>query len=285
MYATTLDFNSLSTNSTLSMNKLNATSTTIFNNLNALSTNSTLSINNLNATSTTVFNNFNALSTNSTLSIYNLNATSTTIFNNLNSLSTNSTFNGTSISRAEMMSAGSLTIGSTDFNFGGNFYTGGVWTGTNTAGLMMECSDYSEIGIHDGGTRVTSFMQYVGGINQFYIGRDMGWGAIGQINTYGNLHVVSGNVYFNKSDLIFNDIVHDMKIQLYTGYGFGFNGGTLRYNAASDHRFYTGSTTTAIINSAGNLGIGTATPPARLDVYDNSMIVRGTNEGDTAILY
>jgi hypothetical protein len=53
--------------------------------------------------------------------------------------------NGTSISRAEMMSAGSLTLGSTDFNFGGNFYTGGVWTGTNTAGLMMECSDNSEI--------------------------------------------------------------------------------------------------------------------------------------------
>jgi hypothetical protein len=41
--------------------------------LNSLSTNSTLSINNLNATSTTIFNNLNSLSTNSTLSITNLN--------------------------------------------------------------------------------------------------------------------------------------------------------------------------------------------------------------------
>ena len=111
-YATTTNLNNLSTNSTLSINNLNATSTTIFSNLNSLSTNSTLSINNLNATSTsmlgilnthttnisylnatstTIFSNLNSLSTNSTLSINNLNATSTTTFNNLNSLSTNST--------------------------------------------------------------------------------------------------------------------------------------------------------------------------------------------------
>ena len=86
-----IDFNSLSTNSTLSISNLNATSTTIFNNLNSLSTNSILSINNLNSTSNSIFNNLNSLSTNSTLSINNLNSTSNTIFNNLNSLSTNST--------------------------------------------------------------------------------------------------------------------------------------------------------------------------------------------------
>jgi hypothetical protein len=87
------NLNSLSTNSIFNINNLNATSTTIFNNLNSLSTNSTLSINNLNATSTTIFNNLNSLSTNSIININNLNATSTTIFNNLNSLSTNSILN------------------------------------------------------------------------------------------------------------------------------------------------------------------------------------------------
>jgi len=90
VFALTSDLNNLSTNSILSINNLNNTSTTIFNNLNSLSTNSILSINNLNSTSTTTFNNLNSLSTNSILSINRLNATSTTIFNNLNSLSTNS---------------------------------------------------------------------------------------------------------------------------------------------------------------------------------------------------
>ena len=59
-------------------------------NLNSLSTNSTLSINNLITTSNTIFTNLNSYSTNSSLSISNLNSTSTTIFTNLNSLSTNS---------------------------------------------------------------------------------------------------------------------------------------------------------------------------------------------------
>jgi hypothetical protein len=64
----------------ISINNLNATSTTIFNNLTSLSTNSILGINNLNATSTTIFNNLNSLSTNSILGINNLNATSITLF-------------------------------------------------------------------------------------------------------------------------------------------------------------------------------------------------------------
>ncbi len=51
-----------------------------------------MNINNLNATSTTIFNNLNSLSQNTTLNLNNLNATSTTIFNNLNSLSSQSYF-------------------------------------------------------------------------------------------------------------------------------------------------------------------------------------------------
>ena len=61
------------------------------------------------------------------------------------------------------MASGSLTIGGIDTNYGG----GNLWT-ANTAGLMMECLDNTEIMIHDAGTRLASFMRYVGGgTNQF----------------------------------------------------------------------------------------------------------------------
>jgi hypothetical protein len=70
------------------------------------------------------------------------------------------------------MASGSLTIGSTDVDYG--YDTG--WT-TNTAGLMMECADITEICVHDAGTRVASLLYYYGPTNQIYIGRDKGWGA------------------------------------------------------------------------------------------------------------
>jgi hypothetical protein len=78
------------------------------------------------------------------------------------------------------MASGSLTIGGTTNNYGG----GNQWTG-NTAGLMMECQDHTEIAIHDAGQRLASFMYYVG--NQFYIGRDMGWGSISNTNFNNNI--------------------------------------------------------------------------------------------------
>jgi hypothetical protein len=77
-------------NTILSINILNATTTTILNHLNSLSTYSNLNISNLQSTSTTTFDNLNSLSTYSSLNISNLQSTSTSIFNNLNSLSTNS---------------------------------------------------------------------------------------------------------------------------------------------------------------------------------------------------
>jgi hypothetical protein len=70
------------------------------------------------------------------------------------------------------MQSGSLTIGGTNANYG----TGGNQWSSNTAGLMMECADYTEICIHDAGTRVTSFMYYDGPNNRFIFGRDKGWG-------------------------------------------------------------------------------------------------------------
>jgi hypothetical protein len=71
------------------------------------------------------------------------------------------------------MSSGSLTIGDMNYNYGGGYN----WT-ASTAGLLMECLSNTEIAIHDAGTRVVSFMQYVGdNTDVFYIGRDMGWGV------------------------------------------------------------------------------------------------------------
>jgi hypothetical protein len=70
-----------------------------------------------------------------------------------------------------MMTPGSLCIGSIDTDYG--YATG--WS-TNTAGIMMECSNITEICVHDSGTRVASLLYYYGPTNQIYIGRDKGWG-------------------------------------------------------------------------------------------------------------
>jgi hypothetical protein len=104
--------------------------------------------------------------------------------------------NGSSYATANnTMASGSLTIGGLNTNYGG----GNNWT-ANTAGFMMECQDNTEIMIHDSGNRLASFMRYVGGgTNQFYIGRDAGWGTIAQTNFFGNVSI--GNSLFFKTDV------------------------------------------------------------------------------------
>ena len=57
------------------------------------------------------------------------------------------------------MMSGSLTIGDITENYG----TGGNNWSTNTAGLMMECLDNTEIMVHDSFDRLTSLIQYNGG--------------------------------------------------------------------------------------------------------------------------
>jgi len=85
------------------------------------------------------------------------------------------------------MAAGSLSIGNLGQNYGG----GSGWT-SNTAGLMLECADVTEIAVHDSGNAVHSFMYYTSNGN-IRIGRNMGWGAA---NVYisGNL-IGDGYVY------------------------------------------------------------------------------------------
>ena len=70
------------------------------------------------------------------------------------------------------MATGSLTLGDWKVNYGG----GNNWN-SNTAGLMLECADNTEIMVHDSGLRLASFMYYAGASNLFTIGRNAGWGV------------------------------------------------------------------------------------------------------------
>ena len=60
------------------------------------------------------------------------------------------------------MANGSLRIGG-NAHFGG----GANWN-ANTAGLMLECADNTEIMIHDWGHRSMSFLYYTCGANNYY---------------------------------------------------------------------------------------------------------------------
>jgi hypothetical protein len=91
------------------------------------------------------------------------------------------------------MTTNTLTIGNSTGNYGG----GSGWN-TNTAGLMFECIDHTEIAVHDAGNSVHSFMWYYQ--NAFTIGRNMGWGAP-NVNIAGNL-IVAGNLNVNTSKLV-----------------------------------------------------------------------------------
>jgi len=66
--------------------------------------------------------------------------------------------------------AGCVTIGDHGVNYGGN----SGWN-TNTAGLLMECLDKTEIMVHDSGQRLASLMYY--NANTVTIGRDTGNGS------------------------------------------------------------------------------------------------------------
>lgn len=93
------------------------------------------------------------------------------------------------------MQTGSLTIGDPRRNYGGS---SSFWT-SNTAGLMMECLDNTEISVHDSGIAVMSFMYYSGSV--FTIGRNMGWGLsntriAGQLQVRNNMTLTNGDDSF-----------------------------------------------------------------------------------------
>jgi hypothetical protein len=92
------------------------------------------------------------------------------------------------------MAAGSLTIGSNSANYGG----GNLWN-TNTAGLMLECSDVTEIAVHDAAAAVHSLMYYSTNGN-ITIGRNMGWG-VANTSISGSLSVGS-DLFVSSSRLV-----------------------------------------------------------------------------------
>ena len=101
---------------------------------------------------------------------------------------------------AGYMASGSLTIGGTNANYG----TATGWS-SSTAGLLMECADYTEICVHDSGTRVASLMYYDGPNNAITIGRNKGWVSTntkidGSLTTAQNAWIYSGEgnqrIYF-----------------------------------------------------------------------------------------
>ncbi|HEX8068859.1 MAG TPA: tail fiber domain-containing protein [Pyrinomonadaceae bacterium] len=84
------------------------------------------------------------------------------------------------------MAPGSLTIGSTSSNYGGgtNFWN------DNTAGLLLEAQDNTEIAVHDSNRRVASLMYYEGGdVNRLTVGRNMGWDALRTLALNGNVGI------------------------------------------------------------------------------------------------
>jgi hypothetical protein len=112
--------------------------------------------------------------------------------------------NGTPYAPANnFMRPGSLTIGGMSSNFGG----GNNWS-VNTAGLLMECLDNTEIAVHDAGNRLASLMYYQGGVSSstITIGRDMGWNAITNVNILGTL--TSLNTTINGVLKLKNDVWH-----------------------------------------------------------------------------
>ena len=69
---------------------------------------------------------------------------------------------------------------------------------------------------------------------------------------------MSGGITINTSStncLVFDNNINDNKIILYTGYGFGINDFTLRYNAVGNHKFYNNGVETFDIDGNGNISV------------------------------
>ncbi|MFA5063803.1 MAG: hypothetical protein WC578_07055, partial [Candidatus Omnitrophota bacterium] len=84
------------------------------------------------------------------------------------------------------LTAGALDIGDYERSYGGGT---SQWS-TNTAGLLLETLDNTEIAVHDAGSRVASLMYFEGGgTNRITIGRNMGWDAISTVAINGNVGI------------------------------------------------------------------------------------------------
>ncbi len=128
------------------------------------------------------------------------------------------------------MTAGSLTIGNIDTNYG----TVNNWT-ANTAGLMLECLNNTEIVIHDANNSLHSFMTYFTN-GTFRIGRNMGYGV--------------GNVYMSGFLNVESYLVVSGTIQALNSYYFANN--LWNNSNEGEVRIYFAQSSTTYIRGAGS---------------------------------
>lgn len=189
------------------------------------------------------------------------------------------------------MAGGSLTVGNIAANFGG----GSGWN-ANTAGLMLECLDNTEIAIHDSGLRLASLSYYESGANRINIGRDMGWGAISTVAMYGNVGVgtnapgESFSVYKPQGGWqgrFANSSGTGADVYLAHGAGYGMH---IRGWNASDgiyalEMYNNTALTNAFYNSGrvqlgmvGNVGVGVNATGDKLYVYEQQLTAQGDGQ-------
>ena len=93
---------------------------------------------------------------------------------------------------------GSLTLGDTTLNYGGGYQ----WT-SSVAQILLECSDNTEIAVHDNGNRLASLMYYQGGAGTtggiITIGRNMGYNALTSLVLNGAL-TLANNIWHQSAD-------------------------------------------------------------------------------------
>jgi hypothetical protein len=107
------------------------------------------------------------------------------------------------------LTSGSLTIGGTTFDYGNA--TG--WS-TNTAGLMMECNNYTEICVHDASTRVASLMHYDGVSNKIFSGGNQTFFSAGfqrvNFDSSGNISCGGISCGLNVEELVVEQLLKEI---------------------------------------------------------------------------
>lgn len=201
--------------------------------------------------------------------------------------------------RQGFMMPGSLTIGNIEANFGG----GNSWN-SNTAGLLLETLDNTEIAVHDAGTRVASLMYFEGGANKnsITIGRDMGWGSvgtlilngkvgIGTVNPLGPLSVGDSSVDGSDGYLVIGKKKGGSTRHLRMGYDDAFNFviGDYGYNntaATWSSQFaihWQAPAKSLYINPNGSIGIGTTNPSGSLNISEATGTAANGSQGTIII--